>query len=110
MIDATHSKAHRTAASLLKKQVLSSSKGVYSQTMRPRLHVRSLHRRNHPILDQSTSPEPKLVKGAYNANWLRDYVSERGGWTNIPPKSLSKKPDLLLTLALEAAQSRRTLL
>ena len=34
MIDATHLKAHRTAASLLKKHVLSSSKGVYSQTYR----------------------------------------------------------------------------
>ena len=30
MIDATHLKAHRTATSLLKKHVLSSSKGVYS--------------------------------------------------------------------------------
>ena len=34
MIDATHLKAHRTAASLLKKHVLSLSKGVYSQTYR----------------------------------------------------------------------------
>ena len=34
MIDATHLKAHRTATSLLKKHVLSSSKGVCSQTYR----------------------------------------------------------------------------
>ena len=34
MIDATHLKAHRTAASLLKKHVLSLSKGAYSQTYR----------------------------------------------------------------------------
>ena len=34
MIDATHLKAHRTAASLLKKHALSSSKGVCSQTYR----------------------------------------------------------------------------
>jgi transposase len=29
---------------------------------------------------------------AYDANWLRDYVSDRGGWANIPPKSLRKSP------------------
>jgi putative transposase len=34
MSDATHLKAHRTAASLLKKPVLSLPKGVYSQTYR----------------------------------------------------------------------------
>jgi putative transposase len=40
MIDATHLKAHRTAASLLKKPVLSLSKGVNSQTYRA--HQRGL--------------------------------------------------------------------
>ena len=34
MIDATHLKAHRTAASLSKRQVLGLSRGVYSQTYR----------------------------------------------------------------------------
>lgn len=29
---------------------------------------------------------------AYDANWLRDYVAERGGWANIPPKTLRKSP------------------
>ena len=29
---------------------------------------------------------------AYDANWLRDYIAERGGWTNIPPKTLRKSP------------------
>ena len=29
---------------------------------------------------------------AYDANWLRDYVSDRGGWANVPPKSLRKSP------------------
>ena len=29
---------------------------------------------------------------AYDANWLRDYVSERGSRPNIPPKSWRKSP------------------
>jgi transposase len=33
-----------------------------------------------------------LADKAYDANWLRDYVSDRGGWANIPPKSLRKSP------------------
>jgi transposase len=33
-----------------------------------------------------------LANKAYDANWLRDYVSDRGGWANIPPKFLRKSP------------------
>ena len=36
----------------------------------------------------------RMVLGnkTYDANWLRDYVSDRGGLTNIPPKTLRKSP------------------
>jgi transposase len=29
---------------------------------------------------------------AYDANWLMDYIAERGGWANVPPKTLRKSP------------------
>ncbi len=33
-----------------------------------------------------------LADKAYDANWLWDYVSDRGGWAKIPRKSLRKSP------------------
>ncbi len=39
-----------------------------------------------------------LADKAYDTNWLRDYVSDRGGWGNIPPKSLRKSQICSLTV------------
>ena len=33
-----------------------------------------------------------LADKAYDADWLRAMVAERGGWANIPPKSHRKNP------------------
>jgi transposase len=33
-----------------------------------------------------------LADKAYDADWLREMVSKRGGWANIPPKSNRKSP------------------
>ena len=33
-----------------------------------------------------------LADKAYDADWLRAMVSEKGGWANIPPKSNRKSP------------------
>jgi hypothetical protein len=33
-----------------------------------------------------------LADRAYDADWLRDLVFERGGWANIPPKANRKSP------------------
>ena len=55
MIDATHLKAHRTAASLLKKGHVRQAQGLAPhphplRPMRPRLHVRYRHRRYRHLL------------------------------------------------------------
>jgi transposase len=39
--------------------------------------------------------EPKtmlLADRAYDADWVRDLIWERGGWANIPPKRSRKDP------------------
>lgn len=33
-----------------------------------------------------------LADRAYDADWLRDMVFEKGGWANIPPKTNRKSP------------------
>ena len=33
-----------------------------------------------------------LADKAYDADWLRELVSGKGGWANIPPKRLRKSP------------------
>jgi transposase len=33
-----------------------------------------------------------LADRAYDADWLRNMVSEQGGWANIPPKTNRKTP------------------
>ena len=33
-----------------------------------------------------------LADRGYDADWIRDFASQRGAWTNIPPKRNRKKP------------------
>jgi transposase len=33
-----------------------------------------------------------LADRAYDADWIRDFASQRGAWTNIPPKRNRKEP------------------
>ena len=33
-----------------------------------------------------------LADRAYDADWIRDFASQKGAWANIPPKRNRKKP------------------
>ncbi len=33
-----------------------------------------------------------LADRAYDADWIRDFASQRGAWTNIPPKRNRREP------------------
>jgi transposase len=44
------------------------------------------------LLAEIRKGQTVLGDKAYDANWLREYVAERGGWANIPPKTLRKSP------------------
>lgn len=47
-----------------------------------------------------------LADKAYDADWLRATMSDRGGWANIPPKSNCKSPIVIQPIALREAQPR----
>lgn len=44
------------------------------------------------LLADMPGGEMLLADKAYDADWLRASMSERGGWANIPPKSNRKGP------------------
>jgi len=44
------------------------------------------------LLDHMSEGQMLLADKAYDADWLRDFVRERGAWANIPPKSNRKTP------------------
>lgn len=50
---------------------------------------------NRLVADLLDGLEPKtmlLADRGYDADWIRELVSERGGWANIPPKRNRKEP------------------
>ena len=44
------------------------------------------------LLDHMKQGQMLLADKAYDADWLRDFIRERGAWANIPPKSNRKDP------------------
>lgn len=44
------------------------------------------------LLEDIGEGQMLLADKAYDADWLREMVSERGAWANIPPKSNRKAP------------------
>lgn len=44
------------------------------------------------LLDGIEEGHMLLGDKAYDADWIRQMVAERGGWANIPPKSNRKDP------------------
>ena len=44
------------------------------------------------LVQGMTKGQVLLGDKAYDANWLRALVAEKGAWANIPPKTLRKSP------------------
>jgi len=44
------------------------------------------------LLADIAKGETVLADRAYDANWIRNLLTERGAWANIPPKSNRKDP------------------
>jgi len=44
------------------------------------------------LLDHMSEGQMLLADKAYDADWLRAFIHERGAWANIPPKSNRKNP------------------
>lgn len=44
------------------------------------------------LLDDMKAGQMLLADKAYDADWIREMVNERGAWANIPPKSNRKNP------------------
>ena len=44
------------------------------------------------LLDDMRDGQMLLADRAYDADWLRAMVADRGAWANIPPKSNRKNP------------------
>jgi len=42
------------------------------------------------LLDDMKAGQMLLADKAYDADWIREMVNERGAWANIPPKSNRK--------------------
>ena len=109
MIDATHFKAHRTAASLLKKGLFPAVSDARRAGLNSKLHaVCDGHGR--PLAMALTEGQVSDYKGAtllmdalleagelladrgYDADWFRDALLTRGITPCIPPKKNRKRP------------------
>ncbi len=44
------------------------------------------------LLGHMRAGQMLLADKAYDADWLRDFIRQRGAWANIPPKSNRKNP------------------
>jgi len=44
------------------------------------------------LLEHMRQGQMLLADRAYDADWLRDFIYQRGAWANIPPKSNRKNP------------------
>jgi transposase len=51
-----------------------------------------------------------LADRGYDADWIREFISAKGAWPNIPPKRNRKQPICFQPLPLPSAQSGRTVL
>ena len=112
MIDATHLKAHRTAASLLKKGALSRCIGRTKGGLNSKLHA-LCDGHGRPLAMTLTEGQVSDYKGAallmdaidalpearelladrgYDADWFRDALCARGITPCIPPRRSRKRP------------------
>ena len=107
MIDATHLKAHRTAASLLKRGALPRRIGRTKGGLNSKLHA-VCDGQGRPIILFPTEGQMSDHKGAflmlsvlpkakellgdkgYDSNWFRAALAERGITPCIPPRSNRK--------------------
>jgi transposase len=113
MIDATHLKAHRTAASLLKKGVHSRCIGRTKGGLNPKLHAicddvgrplvmllaegqMSDHKGAKLMLGASPPAKALLGKRGYDSSWLREALADKGIEACIP-SSKSGEPRYLTT-------------
>ena len=44
------------------------------------------------LLDDMRAGQMLLADKAYDADWIREMLNERGAWANIPPRSNRKDP------------------
>ncbi|WP_234886656.1 IS5 family transposase, partial [Sinorhizobium saheli] len=109
MIDATHLKAHRTAASLLKKGLFSRCIGRTKGGLNSKLHAVT-DGFGRPLLLLLTEGQVSDFKGAralierlpkakelladrgYDADWFRNGLKEKGISPCIPPKRNRRQP------------------
>jgi transposase len=109
MIDATHLKAHRTAASLHKKGDVSRCIGRTKGGLNSKLHAvcegagkpvalllsegqRSDYKGAALLLDSLPRAKELLADRGYDADWFRTALKEKGITPCIPPKKNRKQP------------------
>lgn len=109
MIDATHLKAHRTAASLLKKEAVPRCLGRTKGGLNSKLHAvcdgagkplvlllsagqMSDHKGARLILDALPPAKALLADRGYDSNWFRDALAKRGCKPCIPFTKSRKIP------------------
>ncbi|WP_404400331.1 IS5 family transposase [Pelagibacterium halotolerans] len=109
MIDATHLKAHRTAASLLKKGMFPRRIGRTKGGLNSKLHAvcdaegrplilllsegqMSDHKGARLLLDVLPSADSLLGDKGYDSNWFRQALADRGIEPCIPPTKSRKQP------------------
>lgn len=109
MIDATHLKAHRTAASLLKKGAVPRRIGRTKGGLNPKLHAfcdgngrplllmlsegqMSAHKGARLLLGALPAAGDLIADKAYESNWLREALAENGTRACIPSNRTRKQP------------------
>ncbi|MBM6582458.1 IS5 family transposase [Microvirga sp. BT689] len=109
MIDATHLKAHRTAASLLKKGMFPRRIGRTKGGLNSKLHAvcdgagkpiilllsegqMSDHKGARLILGALPTDSTLIVDRGYDSNWLQEALAEKDITPCIPPTNSSKVP------------------
>ncbi|PRD40371.1 IS5/IS1182 family transposase [Phyllobacterium phragmitis] len=109
MIDATHLKAHRTAASLLKKGMFPRRIGRTKGGLNSKLHAvcdaegrplvlllsegqMSDHKGARLLLDVLPPADSLIGDKGYDSNWFRKALADRGIESCIPPTKSRKQP------------------
>jgi len=112
MIDSTHLKAHRTAASLLKKGVLSRCIGRTKGGLNSKLHVvcdgagkplvmlltegqMSDHKDARLMLEALLPASAMIADRGYDNDWFRAALKERGTQPCIPPTRGRRAPSTM---------------
>lgn len=107
MIDTSIVRVHQHAASITrgKKQSMGRSRGGLTSKIHAVVDTNGLpvqlaltageahdNRLAGKLLCRLKAGTMLLADRGYDADWIRDLVTKRGGWANIPPKSNRKEP------------------